>query len=264
MTASSAEIDTSPLEVSEIVDETFARLQPRLDMYARDSRRINDDGSLTLKAHESVMYGPDRENGFLELQVCDKQSASNVLDLIRDSRVFAERFPIYVMADLGAAFREPKDWDSLGSFPTFRTERDQFPEGVPDYRGPMAVEYSKSAQWGPMHKLGAKVVSLYMHKTLPIAETHTMSVETLERFDHSWPRISSEHSASLVINDGETSQSYDFGEKKGSTMIAYTEVEQLAGFIRAAKDLRPVVDSIKEHQAYQRLLSDSMGGAGCL
>ena len=249
-------------QISQLTDAAFDRVQAHIDRYAADERRLSEDGSLTLKSHQSFLHGPDRKYGRLVLKICDRTAESEVVSAMLRSTTMNNPFVDPNSLRTKGSLTHLKDWDHHGYMATFEIARDHYPQGNPAYRywrEPGGEDEPEQIPWGERHKVGFALLSLYHHKSLPLYEQHTQSVSLATRFDKEYPIVKTDHKARVIVADeiGGPGQQYflDSGKPQLSGIPIGTALREVRGFLEAAKDLRPVVAGIASELEYDEFLT---------
>ena len=268
MSAETLSPNSTSTAIKELTDQTFDRIQKHLELYANDSRRINDGGHLILDPEtQSSMHGPEMHYGRLVLKVCNKEAEQKAYSAFLGSAVCKTHLPAQRFLDSGGNFfRDPKAWDpQLVRFKII-AERDYYPEGNTQYR---LFAGGNEDVWGERHSIGVGWTGLFKHSKLPLYEQYNAEIVVRTRFDKAEPQIASDLKTTVAVSQGNATERYhsradDFGLKR-MTMLG-SEVDQIASILELTKDVRPAIAPIdkiiESNRAWSGLMNNFLSSVG--
>lgn len=268
MSAETLSPNPTSTAIKELTDQTFDRVQKHLELYANDTRRINDGGHLILDPETlSNMHAPDMHYGRLVLKVCNKKAEQQAYSTFLGSAVCKTHLPAKRFLDSGGNFfRDPAVWEpQLVRFKII-AERDYYPEGNTQY-GLFAG--SNEDVWGERHSIGVGWTGIFKHSKLPLYEQYDAEVVVRTRFDKPEPQIASDLKTTVAVNQGDATERYhsksDNFALKRMTMLG-SEVEQIASILELTKDVRPAIAPIdkiiESNRAWSGLINNFLNELG--
>jgi hypothetical protein len=236
--------------IQQLVDETFVRLQPQVQRYAKDERRITSYGAAILSFNDSMIFSNPR-HGRLVLGIANKDSRLAVAKVLATNPSFARASTSdyhshkelaegqYQDRPVGDVLRQDSRYKLLGGSISFFVSR----------------ELRASSRENPnpdeeKHKIGVKVVSVYEDPVDPSRHTQWAFSQALksrdDRIDE--PLISSVSEFDGLVDTKDLRYGSPFRPRLEHTLpAAYRDLEFMRNLLLAAKDLRPKVRPIKKH-----------------
>lgn len=236
--------------IQQLVDETFTRLQPQVQRYAKDERRITSYGATVLSFNDSMIDNNPR-HGRLVLEIANKASRLAVAEILVNNPDFArastsDYYSHKELAEgrhqdqpVGDILRQDSRYELLGGSMSFFVSR--------------KLRASRRENPNPdeeKHKIGVQVVSVYKDPLDPSRHTQWVFSQALksrdDRIDE--PLISSVSEFDGLVDSKDIRYGSSFKPRIEHTVPAsHRDLEFMRNLLAAAKDLRPKVKPIDKH-----------------
>jgi hypothetical protein len=249
--------------IEDLTIEAFDRVQPHVERYAQDERRLSPgEQGMTMAAHISAFSDLENRYGFMDLRVCQGVSRLAIAKMFVSAPVMQG-----VLTELGIADYSDVDLSkevspedlSVRSDIKFRVLRDSYPKGWtgglgdPDFYGGDAYDPDII---GERHRIAITSRMLLEGSALPGRELWDIDFSLSDRFDK--PDSQTKYTVEVKKLKKDTSPTEGPEQeplcKKKRRETTEEDLEFLAATVRRAKDLRPVVHPIRKHVRYGRSL----------
>jgi hypothetical protein len=176
--------------IEDLTIEAFDRVQPQIDRYAQDERRLSpDEEGMTMAAHISTLSDLENRYGFMDLRVCQGVSRLAIAKMFVSAPVMQG-----VLTELGIADYSDVDLskevspEDLSAHPyiKFRVLRDSHPKGWTG--GPGDPEFYGGDDYDPniigeRHRIAITSRMLLKGPALPGRELWDIDFSLSDRFD---------------------------------------------------------------------------------
>jgi len=257
--------DSVGQDIVALTNETYDRLRPQLDRYTLDERRATSRGGLILAGNISVIHDLEAGYGFMDIKI---SGAGSQVEVAKVHTAFeAERrdttdetFRQEVLDGMRADERRV-----LGASIGFLLLRDRYPKGHTGARDSDGYMWGKAdfdpSVWGERHRIGLRLGAVLQDGDgEPYRWKQTIALQN--RFDRPVPqkKISTTTSKPVTGTSSEDRPTkFDRDEKSRRLRATTEDVALMTKLVHTARDIRPVVDRIRAHLAYEKIFKELAG-----
>jgi hypothetical protein len=260
--------------ISEIVDATFEKLEPQIQRYGRDPRRISENGGIGLHSSLGVLKGSDRRYGEMEIKITNSNSYRDALGTILNDFSFSDRMyrggsishAEYLMNNdrREGKFNFKDRYQPLGFAMLLLVKRERYRENTyPDslQREDFELEFGKplSPLFGERQSMGTKIIGQFNDSLSPGRPTiWTVGQILSTRFDEEKSQNTYESTLDGVVDSRDVLFKFTPRIREHS-IGSQRDLAFMQRIFSLAKDMRPRIEPIDRYVASTTYTTEVLG-----